>query len=109
MGRDEWTSLVMLLAMLVMGTVALVVAYQERARAIEKGAQGAVDPMDAALRTRRSALALVGVGAGLILGSLLASMKLGSHLVAGIGLGFIPALAGLGLLLDYRLQRRELP
>lgn len=115
MDRTEWASMIMLVAIVALPAIALVFAYlfrrlenQERLRAIEKGLSASFDPVEAALRTRRSALALIGAGAGTVLGAVFAAMKLGSHMVAAIGLGLIPLGAGLALLVDYWLQRRDI-
>jgi hypothetical protein len=114
MDMTELTSVIMLASIVVFPVIGLLFAYlfrrldtQERLRAIEKGLSMSADPLQAAFRTRRTALALIGAGAGTIAGALFAATKLGSHLVAGIGLGLIPLGAGLALLLDYRLQRRS--
>ena len=114
MDRTELASIIMLAAIVVFPVIALLFAYlvrrldtQERLRAIEKGLSMSFDPVQTALRTRRSALALIGAGAGTVVGALFAATKLGSHMVAGIGLGLIPLGAGLALLVDYWLQRRE--
>ena len=114
MDRTELASMIMLAAIVVLPVIALLFAYlmrrldtQERLRAIEKGLSVSFDPVQAAFRTRRSALALIGAGAGTVAGALFASIKLGSQMVAGIGLGLIPLGAGLALLVDYRLQRRD--
>jgi hypothetical protein len=95
--------------------VALVIAYlfrrlenQERLRAIEKGLSPSFNPLETALRTRRSALALIGAGVGTAVAAIVAATKLGSHMVAGVGLGLIPLCAGVALAVDYWLQRRDL-
>lgn len=115
MDRTEWASLIMLGAIVILPAVALVIAYlfrrlenQERLRAIEKGLSPAFNPLETALRTRRSALALIGAGVGTAVAAIVAATKLGSHMVAGVGLGLIPLCAGLALAVDYWLQRRDL-
>jgi hypothetical protein len=115
MDRTEWAGLIMLGAIVVLPAIALVVAYlfrrlenEERLRAIEKGLSVSFNPLETALRTRRSALALIGAGAGTVVAAMGAATKLGSHMVAGAGLGLIPLGAGLALAFDYWLQRRDI-
>lgn len=115
MQREEWASLAMLAAMVVIPVAGLMIAFlfrrmehHERLRAIEKGVSLSADQEEIRLRTRRAGLTLIGAGVGTMAGSLVASMKLGSHMVAGIGLGIIPVGAGLALLVDFWLQQREL-
>lgn len=115
MHREEWAGLAMLAAMVVMPVAGLMIAFifrkmehQERLRAIEKGVSLSADETEIRLRTRRAGLTLIGGGLGTMVGSLVASTKLGSHMVAGIGLGVIPVGAGLALLVDYWLQQHEL-
>ena len=115
MQREEWASLAMLAAMVVIPVAGLMIAFlfrrmehHERLRAIEKGVSLSADQAEIRLRTRRAGLTLIGTGLGTIVGSLVASIKLGSHMVAGIGLGIIPVGAGLALLVDYWLQQREM-
>jgi hypothetical protein len=109
----EWASMVMLVAVVVMPVAGLIVAYlfrrmehDERLRAIERGVSLAAEDAEVRLKTRRAGLTLIGAGLGTMAGCLVAATKLGSHMIAGIGLGFIPFGAGVALLLDYWLQGR---
>ena len=115
MDRTEWAGLIMLGAIVVLPAIALVVAYlfrrlesEERLRAIEKGLSLSFNSRETALRTRRSALALIGAGVGTVVAAIIAATKLGSHMVAGAGLGLIPLGTGLALAFDYWLQRRDI-
>jgi hypothetical protein len=115
MDRTEWAGLILLGAIVVLPAIALVLAYlfrrlesEERLRAIEKGLSVSFDPLESALRTRRSALALIGAGIATVVAVMAAATKLGSHMVAGAALGLIPLGAGLALAFDYWLQRRDI-
>ena len=115
MDRTEWAGLIMLGAIVVLPAIALVVAYlfrrlesEERLRAIEKGLSLSFNSRETALRTRRSALALIGAGVGTVVAAVIAATKLGSYMVAGAGLGLIPLGTGLALAFDYWLQRRDI-
>ena len=113
MQQVEWASLMMLGAVVVMPIAGLVVAYlfrrmehEERLRSIERGVSLAADDAEVRLKTRRAGLTLIGAGLGTMAGCLVAATKLGSHLIAGMGLGLIPFGAGVALLIDYWLQVR---
>jgi hypothetical protein len=87
-------------------------ASEERQRAIEKGVNITFDstsPRQRAARVRRSGIVLVALGVGIALtftvGYLVQRDK---DMLIAAAFGFIPALIGAGLLIDYRLLRKEL-
>lgn len=101
--------------LVVLPTVAMVIAYlfrrlesQERLKAIEHGHLLAFDAREIALRTRRSGVVLIASGFGVVVAVILAAMRLGDEVLAGLGLGIIPILIGMGLLIDYLLQARHI-
>jgi hypothetical protein len=85
---------------------------QERLRAIEKGVSipvGITNPRQRAARVRRCGIVMVALGIGLAFSMLVAWLVEGDkHVLIGAAFGFIPALIGVGLLIDYRLLRKEL-
>lgn len=100
---------------IVLPTVAMIVAYlfrrlesQERIRAIEQGHLLSFEPREIALRTRRSGIVMIMAGVGILIGITVAASKLGSEVLSGLGFGILPALIGVGLLIDYALQLRRL-
>jgi hypothetical protein len=95
---------------------ALILAYlfrrlesQERIAAIEKGLPIEPHARDVASRTRRTGIVLVSAGLGICFGErLLTALEgdMGTRIY--LGLAIIPISVGLGFLIDYRLQLREL-
>ena len=82
---------------------------QERLKAIEHGRNLAFDPEVSAIRTRRAGIVLVAAGIGVALGdAILTGVFADAHLLAFLALAAVPLLVGLGLLLDHRLQLRDL-
>jgi Flp pilus assembly protein TadB len=67
------------------------------------------DPLRSLANTRRAAIALISTGVGLILFSLSLTLILGVRDVLSAGAaGLIPMAIGIGFLIDYNLQKREL-
>ncbi len=67
------------------------------------------DPLRSLANTRRTAIVLISTGFGLILFSLALSLIVGHHEVLAAGAaGLIPLAIGVGFLIDYSLQKREL-
>jgi hypothetical protein len=67
------------------------------------------DPLRSLANTRRTANVLISIGVGLILFSLALTMILGHHEVLSAGAaGLIPLAIGVGFLIDYNLQKRDL-
>jgi hypothetical protein len=85
---------------------------QERMRAIEKGVaipSASDSPMQRAARVRRNGIVLLASGIGLALCLVVASLVEGDKdALIGAAFGLIPALIGAGLLIDYRLLRKEM-
>jgi di/tricarboxylate transporter len=84
---------------------------RERMRAIERGVNIPFDstsPRQRAARVRRLGIVLVALGVGIALtftvGYLVERDK---GMLIAAAFGFIPALIGVGLLIDYRLLRKE--
>jgi|GEM_PF-996932 len=67
------------------------------------------DPLRSLANTRRTAIVLISVGLGLIGFFLLLTWILDVHnVLAGAAAGLIPFAIGVGFLIDYNLQKREL-
>jgi Domain of unknown function (DUF6249) len=67
------------------------------------------DPLHSLAVTRRTAIVLISSGAGLVLFFLLLWWILNVHeVLAGGAAGLIPMAIGVGFLIDYNLQKREL-
>jgi len=85
---------------------------QERRLAIEKGAalpMEPVSPMLRASRVRRTGIVLVALGLGFALTFVVGFwVEKDRDMLIAAALGFIPGLIGAGLLVDYRLLRKEL-
>jgi hypothetical protein len=82
---------------------------KERLAAIEKGVYQPPTPQDIRRRTRRAAIALIAGGLGVILAFVIeALIKRNLASLSSTGLGIVPVALGLGLLLDVRLQYRDL-
>jgi len=82
---------------------------EERLKAIEHGRSIVFDPEVSAARTRRSGIVLVAAAIGLALAdTIVAGVFNVKELLAFLALAAVLLLIGLGLLLDHRLQLREL-
>jgi hypothetical protein len=67
------------------------------------------DPLRSLANTRRSAIVLISLGIGLVLFSLALTWILGVHEVLSAGAaGLIPLAIGVGFLIDYNMQKRDL-
>jgi hypothetical protein len=67
------------------------------------------DPLQGLARTRRAAIALISTGVGLMLFSAVLTWILKVHEVLSAGAaGLIPFAIGVGFLVDYNLQKRDL-
>ena len=67
------------------------------------------DPLQSLGRTRRAAIALISTGVGLMLFSVVLTWILSVHEVLSAGAaGLIPLAIGVGFLMDYNLQKRDL-
>ena len=67
------------------------------------------DPLQSLARTRRAAIALISTGVGLMLFSAVLTWILNVHEVLSAGAaGLIPLAIGVGFLIDYNLQKRDL-
>ncbi|WP_245536478.1 DUF6249 domain-containing protein [Terriglobus saanensis] len=67
------------------------------------------DPLRSLANARRTAIVLISIGIGLIGFFLLLTWILGVHnVLAGAAAGVIPFAIGVGFLIDYNLQKREL-
>jgi len=85
------------------------VESKERLLAIEKGIYQPAAAEDIRRRTRRAAIVLIAGGLGVILAFVVeAVIKRNWAALASTGLGIVPVALGVGLLLDLRLQRRDL-
>ena len=109
--------LVILVAAIWLPALALVAIYffrklqlQERLRAIERGADLTVDREATAARTRRTGIVCIAGGLGLSAASLILSLAAREPMMALVGQApaIVPIAIGLGLLVDYRIGRREL-
>lgn len=87
-------------------------ASEERVRAIEKGVSipfQSTSPRQRAAWVRRSGIVLVALGVGIALSLMAGWLADGQRgRLTAAAFGFIPALIGVGLLIDYRLLRKEL-
>lgn len=85
---------------------------QERLRAIEKGVavpSTSGTPRQRAAQARRSGIVLVALGVGIALTFIVGyQVERDKDMLIAAALGCIPALIGVGLLIDYRLLRQEL-
>jgi hypothetical protein len=67
------------------------------------------DPLQAVTSTRRTAIVLISSGVGLILFFLVLAWIVNTHeVLSGGAVGLIPLSIGVGFLIDYKLQKREL-
>jgi hypothetical protein len=97
-------------------TTAVVAAYlfrklqlQERLAAIARGADLTFDPEATANRTRRSGIVCIAAGLGLSIGDVIVAVAARDPMaLVGQAVAIVPVAVGLGLLVDYRISRREL-
>lgn len=67
------------------------------------------DPMQSLANTRRTAIVLISSGIGLALFFIVLSLILSERdVLAGAAVGLIPLAVGVGFLIDYNLQKRDL-
>lgn len=67
------------------------------------------DPMQSLANTRRTAIVLISCGLGLVSFFLVLTWILGVHeVLSGAAVGLIPLAIGVGFLIDYYLQKRDL-
>jgi hypothetical protein len=67
------------------------------------------DPLQSLANTRRAAIVLISSGVGLILFFLLLTWIVNEHeVLSGAAVGFIPLAIGVGFVIDYKLQKRDL-
>jgi hypothetical protein len=72
-------------------------------------AKPARDPIQSLVNTRRTAIVLISSGAGLSLFFLVLTWILSVHeILSGAAVGLIPLTIGVGFLIDYNLQKRDL-
>jgi hypothetical protein len=98
-------------------TLALVALYffrklqlQERLQAIERGADLIVDRHATAARTRRSGIVSIAAGLGLSAAAVILAFAAREPMTALVGqaVAIVPLAIGVGLLVDYRIAKREL-
>jgi hypothetical protein len=67
------------------------------------------DPLQSMANTRRTAIVLISSGIGLVLFFLTLTVVLHeTDILSGAAVGIIPVAIGLGFLIDYKLQKRDL-
>jgi hypothetical protein len=67
------------------------------------------DPIQGLVNTRRTAIILISSGLGLVLFFVSLMIILNEHdVLAGAPIGLIPLAIGVGFLIDYKLQKRDL-
>ena len=83
---------------------------QERLHAIERGADLTLDREATAARTRRAGIVCIAGGLGLSAAAMILSLAGREPLMALVGQApaIVPIAIGLGLLVDYRMRKREL-
>ena len=82
---------------------------QERLHAIERGADLTVDREATAARTRRSGIVCIAGGLGLSVANVIVVIAAREPVAfVGQAVAVVPIAIGLGLLVDYRIARREL-
>ena len=109
----SWSFIAIVLGLPLAG---LILAYlfrrlesQERIAAMEKGLPTEPHARDVASRTRRTGIVLVSAGLGICLGErLLKALEGDMGTTIYLGLAVIPISIGIGFLVDYRLQLREM-
>jgi hypothetical protein len=109
-------SLMMMTLLVIIPALLLGTAYlfrkldsKERLLAIEKGLYHPSAPQEVYRRTRRAAIVLIAAGIGVALVFVIEAAAKGTRApLASAGLGVVPLAVGLGMLIDLRLQRRDL-
>ncbi len=72
-------------------------------------AKATKDPLQSLVGTRRTAIALISTGLGIIFFFLILAWIVDEHhVLAGAAIGVIPLTIGLGFLIDYGLQKRDI-
>lgn len=112
----QHVALVILAAAFWLPTLALITLYffrklqlQERLQAIERGADLTLDREATAARTRRSGIVCIAGGLGLSLADVIVAFAARDPMaLVGQALAVVPVAIGLGLVVDYRIARREL-
>jgi hypothetical protein len=67
------------------------------------------DPMQSISNTRRTAIVLISSGVGLMLFFFMVAWIVQKHeVLSGVAIGLIPLAIGVGFLIDYNLQKRDL-
>jgi hypothetical protein len=67
------------------------------------------DPVQSLSNTRRTAIVLISSGVGLMLFfSMVAAIVQKHEVLSGVAIGLIPLAIGVGFLIDYNLQKRDL-
>jgi hypothetical protein len=97
-------------------TIALIAMFkfrklqlEERLAAIARGADIAFDPEETAQRTRRSGIVFVAAGLGLSAADVIIALAAWNPAVlVGQAVAVVPIAIGIGLLFDYRINRREI-
>ena len=98
-----------------LATLAVIAAYffrrlqnQERLKAIERGVDLSFDPPAAAAGSRRAGIVFVSLGVGIAVGDgVIAAVSRDPEAFVGLALAVIPFFVGVGLLIDYRLARKD--
>lgn len=112
----QFIQLVILAAAFWVPTVGLVALYffrklqlKERLLAIERGADLIVDRDATAARTRRSGVVCIAGGLGLSVANVIIAIAAHNPMaLVGQAIAVVPISIGLGLLVDYRIARRDL-
>jgi hypothetical protein len=112
----QFIQLALLAAAFWLPIVALIALYafrklqlQERLQAIERGADLTIDREATTARTRRSGIVCVAGGLGLSAANVIVAIAAQNPMaLVGQAIAVVPIAIGLGLLVDYRLARREL-
>jgi hypothetical protein len=82
---------------------------QERLKAIEHGRNLSFDPEVSAAQTRRAGIVLLAAGIGIVLADAIVTVVTADLRVLGfLALATMPLAVGLGLLLEHRLQLRDI-
>ena len=116
--HPQFIQLAILAAAFWLPTLALLAMYffrklqlQERLAAIERGADLVVDREATAGRTRRAGIVCIAGGLGISTAALIVAAVAHEGLapaLVGQAVAVVPIAIGLGLLVDYRMARREL-
>jgi hypothetical protein len=81
---------------------------KERIAAIERGADLTFDPEETASRTRRSGIVFIAAGLGISAADVIVVVAAGDPTALVFqAVAIIPIAIGIGLLVDYRISRRE--